>query len=415
MDIPIELCVSAKAYRPASTKRLFFVSLVVVLYAIVIPYCYLTAGEPRRLAIISAQQLADKKWASFSGLDFDEDNSTTTDDESSSASLPSSSKVASTVVPDAPLNSNGDDFSEEAIGDYSTLGQPAAPKSFMSGWFGPSKEQKQSQAEFDKFLKKFKQTSDDGEAISLPPSYLPSAWACLALFSLLTAHALFYLLCHWIVDFKAYFLFVKETKLSEKSFLLITPPPNRGKPALAPVHKAAVSGTLQVDFQRQAYLYVPPSSLGAAAKDFKNGLLTLSSSPVDLPLLHYWKSTGHRSEMEIEQQQEKWGKNHLAVQIPSFLELLQLQLLSPLAMFQVFCAILWLLDEYWTYTLWTLCSVVIFEATTVFQRTRTQQMLGGMAPKPSPIYVLRCGKWSLLTTKDILPGDLISLAFKRSY
>lgn len=76
---------------------------------------------------------------------------------------------------------------------------------------------------------------------------------------------------------------------------------------------------------------------------------------------------------------EKWGKNHLAVHTPSFLELLQIQLLSPLAIFQVFCALLWLLDEYWTYTAWSLVSVVIFETTTVFQRTRTQKMLGTYA------------------------------------
>jgi cation-transporting ATPase 13A1 len=55
----------------------------------------------------------------------------------------------------------------------------------------------------------------------------------------------------------------------------------------------------------------------------------------------------------------------------------------------VFCALLWLLDEYWTYTLFTLFSVVMYEATTVFQRTRTQKMLGGMAPTASPIYVYR--------------------------
>jgi hypothetical protein len=31
----------------------------------------------------------------------------------------------------------------------------------------------------------------------------------------------------------------------------------------------------------------------------------------------------------------------------------------------------------------------MYEATTVFQRTRTQKMLGGMAPTASPIYVFR--------------------------
>ncbi|RYG68159.1 hypothetical protein EON64_05810 [archaeon] len=125
------------------------------------------------------------------------------------------------------------------------------------------------------------------------------------------------------------------------------------------------------------------------------------------------QTTGITGEGEVLKLTERWGKNHLAVALPSFVELLQKQLLSPLAIFQVFCALLWLLDEYWTYTLFSLGSVIMYEATTVFQRTRTQQMLGGMAPKPTPIYAYRGRKWSIITSKDLLPGDIISLAFKK--
>ena len=39
--------------------------------------------------------------------------------------------------------------------------------------------------------------------------------------------------------------------------------------------------------------------------------------------------------------------------------------------------------------------------------------LGGMAPPPTPIFAYRLKKWTMITTKDILPGDLISLAFKK--
>jgi cation-transporting ATPase 13A1 len=42
-----------------------------------------------------------------------------------------------------------------------------------------------------------------------------------------------------------------------------------------------------------------------------------------------------------------------------------------------------------------------------------ERMVGGMAPKPSPIYVLRLKKWVVVTTRDLLPGDIISLAYKR--
>ena len=49
---------------------------------------------------------------------------------------------------------------------------------------------------------------------------------------------------------------------------------------------------------------------------------------------------------------------------PFFSYYQQQQMMSPLAIFQVFCAMLWLLDEYWSYTMWSLVSIVIFQVTT---------------------------------------------------
>ena len=37
--------------------------LFLAMYAVVLPFCYLTAGEPRKAAMIAAQKLADEKWA----------------------------------------------------------------------------------------------------------------------------------------------------------------------------------------------------------------------------------------------------------------------------------------------------------------------------------------------------------------
>ena len=36
-----------------------------------------------------------------------------------------------------------------------------------------------------------------------------------------------------------------------------------------------------------------------------------------------------------------------------------------------------------------------------------------MSPKPSPIYVYRCSSWRVVTTKELLPGDIISLSYKK--
>lgn len=303
-----------------------------------------------------------------------------------------------------------DEFADnlEAV-DYTSEEKKA---SFFSGFLGPSKEQKRAQKEFDQWRKEFQEKS--GETVSLPPEYLPSAWACLALFGTVTLHLLFYLLCHWLVSFKAMTLFNPAKKLDEACYILVVPPPNRGSAAMVAVAKSKITGNFQIEFQRQKYVYTPASRLGDSSKKYPNGVLTLYNYPVDLSLSQYLDSRGIVNDTELSKIEETWGKNHLAVAIPSFIELLKLQLLTPLSMFQVFTALLWLLDEYWSYTLFTLASVVVFEATTVFQRSRTQKMLGGMAPRPTPLYVFRGGKWTLVSTKDVLPGDLISLAYRKS-
>jgi len=328
------------------------------LYAVVLPYCYLTAGEPRRLAMINAQEIADKNWAQMTGTSVegtDDDQSGTNSTASSLSSngihnetvsaLSSSTATIPGVQSSSSSSPSSPDFEYDEDEDFfgtgsksSTPGSssaeggatPAAPggssKSFLSGWFGPTKEQKQAQQEYEKFLKKFNGMTDDGEPMSLPPSYLPSAWACLALFSLLTAHVLFHLLCHWIVQFKAMALFSPSKTVDEKTVLLVTPPANRGKPLFVPTKRSALTKNLQIEFQRQTYIYTPASRLGDNSAVYKNGVLTLSASPVDLPLQHYWNARGHRSEGEVETVLEQWGRNHLAVQIPSFVELLQQQM-----------------------------------------------------------------------------------------
>lgn len=85
-----------------------------------------------------------------------------------------------------------------------------------------------------------------------------------------------------------------------------------------------------MEFQRQTYIYTASAKLGESAKDFPNGVFSLSACPVDLPISHYTSSTGIPSDSEVEKVQDRWGRNHLAVPVPSFLELLQLQLLTPL-------------------------------------------------------------------------------------
>eukprot|EP01031_Cornospumella_fuschlensis_P038870 gene38870-47281_t len=377
------------------------------MYAVSIPFCYFTAGDPRKAAMIQAQKIADEKW----NADYLQSQNDTISSADASFQFDVVSPLSSSLSSPMQLNPMTDEFSHDGLSDQDKSASKSAPSSnWLASWLGPSKEQKRAKAEFEKWQKDLKERS--GEPVSLPPEYLPSAWACLAMFATLSCHALFFLMCHWVVAFKAATLFKPASKVEEGCFVLIKPPANRGSPALVMVQKGA-NQQLFVDFQRQKYLFTPSARLGEGAKKYPNGIFTLTAYPIALPLSQYLQTTGISGDAEVLKLTERWGKNHLAVALPSFVELLQTQLLSPLAIFQVFCALLWLLDEYWTYTLFSLGSVVMYEATTVFQRTRTQQMLGGMAPKPTPIYAYRGKKWSIITSKDLLPGDIISLAFKK--
>eukprot|EP01038_Epipyxis_sp_PR26KG_P009128 gene9128-12312_t len=409
MEVPIEFCQSGKVFKAAPFKRAILLVLLIVLYAIIIPYCYITAGEPRKLAIVQAQKLIDEKWMQESAINTETVSIASNTTSATFDPIPNNlnqieSDIASVVV---------DEFGESNPLDQTTS-KPTSTgggNNFILSFFGPNKEQKRAKQEFEKWQKEFKEKS--GEMASLPPEYLPSAWACLALFATISAHALFFLMCHWVVAFKAATQYQPAKKADDNCFVLVVPPPNRGTSAMVKMQKSSMSGTFLIEFQRQKYIYTPSNKLGENSKKYPNGVFTLFVYPINHSIEYYIAANGHQNDGEVERMTEQWGKNHLAVAIPSFLELLQLQLVSPLAIFQIFCALLWLLDEYWSYTFFTLASVLIFEATTVFQRTRTQQMLGGMSPKPSPIYIFRNRKWSILTTKDLLPGDLISLSFKK--
>jgi cation-transporting ATPase 13A1 len=161
-----------------------------------------------------------------------------------------------------------------------------------------------------------------------------------------------------------------------------------------------------MDFQRQRYFF--------DADALPLPRFACAQAPTSLPMSRYVSTRGFNSAEEVAQGTEVWGKNHISVQVPTFLQLLRLQLLSPIATFQFFVAFLWLLDEYWTYTMWNIVTVIMLESSTVWQRSRTQSMLGGMAPAPTVVHVFRCGRWDTVISHDILPGDIISISPKRS-
>ena len=248
----------------------------------------------------------------------------------------------------------------------------------------------------------------DSDEKPLPPAYLPNAWALAALMGTLTAHALFWLLCRWLVWFKAAALFdgasVNEALDGrEACFVHVEPLKHRGSAAIVALVPSKVNpGRYGFVFQRQAYELLDSrqvAKLRAArraeaeaaaahavatespdvaettnasdiadekeAKDPRafvgggadHGGVQLVQCPTDLPLRHYSLPQsaggagagggGYRglSAAAAEERAAKFGPNTLSIASPKFLDLYKEQLMSPIAMFQFFTAFLWMMDE----------------------------------------------------------------------
>lgn len=112
---------------------------------------------------------------------------------------------------------------------------------------------------------------------------------------------------------------------------------------------------------------------------------------------------------DIDRVQQNYGDNTFDIPVPTFTELWKEHAVAPFFVFQMFCVGLWLLDDYWYYSLFTLVMLIGFESTVVWQRQRTLNEFRGMSIQPYEIWVYREEKWERITSDKLLPGDLVSV------
>eukprot|EP01028_Stygiella_incarcerata_P005719 TRINITY_DN2378_c0_g2_i2.p1 TRINITY_DN2378_c0_g2~~TRINITY_DN2378_c0_g2_i2.p1 ORF type:complete len:1092 (-),score=243.90 TRINITY_DN2378_c0_g2_i2:127-3402(-) len=134
------------------------------------------------------------------------------------------------------------------------------------------------------------------------------------------------------------------------------------------------------------------------------------SLPVAMALPWYMEHNGHENSDEVAESRFLNGENRLTIPIPKFSELFVQHAVAPFFLFQVFCVLLWCLDEYWYYSLMTLVMLFMFESTVVKQRLRNLRELRLMTTPPFPLWVWRSGSWSQIPSSDLVPGDIFSLS-----
>eukprot|EP00658_Telonema_sp_P-2_P035369 TRINITY_DN25737_c0_g1_i1.p1 TRINITY_DN25737_c0_g1~~TRINITY_DN25737_c0_g1_i1.p1 ORF type:complete len:1571 (+),score=461.62 TRINITY_DN25737_c0_g1_i1:80-4792(+) len=258
----------------------------------------------------------------------------------------------------------------------------------------------------------------------LPSAYLPGAWACAVTFCTLTFHAFFHLLCHWLVWFKVATLYQPDTRMRVGGYVFVETHLNRGKPQLCQIQMSQESRKLVFEFQRQRYECIPAENdheqaarMDSGTEQFTselvgemgNGAVTVIRPPTNELLSFYLETQGLETSRIVERHQALYGKNTLTIATPQFLALYKEQLVSPLVVFQLFTALLWMLDEYWQFVCFQIFMVLLLESTTVFQRIKTFGTLNSMSSKPYTIDVYRQNRWQQISTENLLPGDLISI------
>ena len=120
-------------------------------------------------------------------------------------------------------------------------------------------------------------------------------------------------------------------------------------------------------------------------------------------------------EKEIPLLRSKFGFNQMKIPIPSFFALYKEHIVAPFFVFQLFCILLWVFDDYGLHSFITLCMLLFFEATVVGQRIFNLATLRNMRVPPYYIFVYRDNKWKKIPSSELIPGDIVSVLDGNNY
>ncbi|KAK9463437.1 uncharacterized protein V1516DRAFT_661568 [Lipomyces oligophaga] len=204
---------------------------------------------------------------------------------------------------------------------------------------------------------------------------------------------------HWSINLQAAFTTSRASDPKKAKLIRVIPVANAGAPAIVPLNRVRTRTYQELSFlfQKRRFIFDP------ASRSFNPPVY-----PIDQPqpIKEYQTSTGISDPAPIKQ---RFGSNRFDIPVPTFLELFYEHAVAPFFVFQVFCVALWLMDELWYYSLFSLFMLVAFESTVVYQRQRTLIEFRGMGIQPYDIFVYRAGAWIEIKTDEILPGDLVSI------
>jgi manganese-transporting P-type ATPase len=240
------------------------------------------------------------------------------------------------------------------------------------------------------------------EGPPLPNPFLPAIVPLLYMLGTTISHVLMLLLQVWSVRVLSLIKYAPVKRLNDASHVLVYPRSFKGKSSIVPLEKDS-DGNAFFMFQKHKYTAHVDTEQG------KGIVFQKLRAPTNNTIESYVTATGLTSEDAVEKQTERFGKNEFSIPQPSFLAMYKQQLLEPLTVFQIFSICLYMLDEYWQYSLFTLVMILMFEGITVFGRLKNLQTLRGMGNSPRDLYVYRAKQWTQVSSELLVPGDIISI------
>ncbi|EJD45106.1 hypothetical protein AURDEDRAFT_114214 [Auricularia subglabra TFB-10046 SS5] len=223
-------------------------------------------------------------------------------------------------------------------------------------------------------------------------------WTFVAVVGLVAGHALSFLLTRWSIRARAAVTCRAVSRLADAECVCVVPLLHRGRAEIVAIDKSGSKWTFSYNHETHVVQTLDPPTFGP-----------IPYPCAAAPPLGSYADLKPLAESETEKLQALYGGNTFDIPIPTFTALFAEHAVAPFFVFQVFCVGLWMLDEYWYYSLFTLFMLVVFECTVVFQRVKTLQEFRTMSVKPFPIQCLRGGKWVSVNTDALYPGDIVSV------
>lgn len=204
----------------------------------------------------------------------------------------------------------------------------------------------------------------------------------------------------WSVEVKCITQLKRVEDISMAEVAKVVPLPQQGKSELCNI--------LSSDGVKGKYLYLKFQEI----KMIYDSLTKTFKPPeyiTEKEISWYLNNAGLSNEVDVKEAKQRFGANDLIIPVPSFGALFVEHATAPFFVFQVFCVSLWLMDEYWYFSVFTLFMVVVFEVTVVKQRQRNLRQLRSMRRKPVFVHVFRGRKWQNVISTELVPGDIISV------